>query len=129
MGAKQNRKKRRTTTGVAAPFTVLLSTGALLALSYLWLCGRCETLGRRIKSLEERQAEVHKRVVTEQFKWSNAKSPGNLEQLLQRHRLAMSLPDEGRVMRVRRRGDEFAAEKSPAGQPQFAQHAGTVVND
>jgi hypothetical protein len=124
MSNKVNRKKNRREAFLPAPFALVLAAGGLLALSYLWLGGRCDALGRRIKLLEEQKEDLHRRVVAEQVKWSNAKSPAQIEQLLKRHRLVMSWPDEARVIRIRRPTEEPATSGVPAAARQLAQRSG-----
>ena len=125
MGRKVNRKKNRREAFLPAPFALVLAAGGLLALSYLWMGGRCDALGRRIKLLEEQKEALRRRVVAEQVKWSNAKAPSHIEQLLQRHRLVMSWPDEARVIRIRRPSEEPVSAEAPAAKRQYAQRAGS----
>ncbi|MCX6996740.1 MAG: hypothetical protein NTV49_06565 [Kiritimatiellaeota bacterium] len=125
MGYKVNRKKNRREAFLPAPFALVLAAGGLLALSYLWMGGRCDALGRRIKLLEEQKDDLHRRVVAEQVKWSNAKSPSHIEQLLQRHRLVMSWPDEACVIRIRRPSEEPVSAEVPAAKRQYAQRVGS----
>jgi hypothetical protein len=96
---------------------LLMATGT--ALGYLWLCGRCEDLGRRIKALEQQKVALERRVVNEEYKWSNMTSPQNMEKLLQAHKLEMVWPSEKNVVRIHRT-------ERPQ---QFAQHHGNQVND
>ena len=121
---KVNRRKNRREAFLPAPLALALALGGLLALSYLWLGGRCEALGRRIKQLEEQKDDLHRRVLAEQVKWSNAKSPSQIEQLLQRHRLVMSWPDEARVIRIRRPSEEPVSAEAPVAKRQYALRAG-----
>ena len=80
---KKNRKKDSEGFIFPAPFAAILGAVALVSLGYLWLCGRCEAMGAQIKMLENRKVEAHKRVINEEYKWSNMKSPGNILALLQ----------------------------------------------
>ena len=97
----------------------ILCVATTTALGYLWLCGRCEDLGRRIKALEQQKSALERRVVNEEYKWSNMTSPQNMEKLLQAHKLEMIRPGERSVVRIHR-----------STQPQqFAQHQGNQVTD
>ena len=126
---KKNRKKDSEGFIFPAPFAAILGAVALVSLGYLWLCGRCEAMGARIKMLENKKVEAHKRVINEEYKWSNMKSPGNILALLQRYNLSMNYPDESRVVRLRYRSTESASPRASAERREYVQRAGTVVND
>ncbi|MDZ8117116.1 hypothetical protein [Pontiella agarivorans] len=103
-------KKRKTTkrkmkqNQVQVPFPVLLANVlvlvAVMGLSYMWLCSRCDALGRDIKAKEAELAQAQKRLVNEQDRWSTITSPANLERAIKRHRLKMSMPELNRVVEV-----------------------------
>ena len=99
--SKRNRKKSEARVSVPSPLVGILVTVAMLSLAYLWLCGRCDALGKEITRLEKKVAERHGRRLNEEYKWSNMKSPGNMERLLKKHNLVMTLPNEADVIRVR----------------------------
>ncbi len=127
---KVNRRRGPRGLVFPAPLAVILGFAAVVSLSYLWVCGRCEDLGVQIQKLEGKKAEVHRRVINEEYKWSNMKSPQNIERLMQHFKLAMTWPEEARVARVRGGGLEPEAPvEDAAARPQFAQHTGTIVND
>ena len=122
----KNRKKQAAGFIFPMPFALALTLAAGLALSYLWLCGRCESLGVQIKALEAKKADLHNRVINEEYKWSNLKSPRNIELFLQQHNLVMTWPDESRIVRVR---TAQSAPVADSGRHQFAQNNGAAVND
>jgi hypothetical protein len=97
---KKNMKKNQ----VQVPFPVLLANVlvlvAVLGLSYMWLCSRCDTLGRDIKDKEAELAAAHKRLVSEQERWSSITSPANLERAIRKHQLSMSMPRDSQVIRI-----------------------------
>jgi len=80
----------------------VLITLALFAFSYLYLCGRCDALGKKINQLEKQREELRREIVNEEFKWSNMTSPKKMEELLQKHQLNMIWPSEDSVVRLRR---------------------------
>ena len=47
------------------------------------------------------QRETRRRMINEQDRWSSQLAPANLERALKRHNLAMHLPDEQQIVRVR----------------------------
>lgn len=74
---------------------------AVFGLSYVWLCARCDMLGQNIKQLEQEQRDSRRRLINEQDRWSNQLAPVNFERALGRCKLAMTLPDERQIVRVR----------------------------
>ena len=126
---KKNRKKDSEGFIFPAPFAAILGAVALVSLGYLWFCGRCEALGAQIKMLENRKVEAHKRVINEEYKWSNMKSPGNILAMLHHNNLPMDYPEESRVVRLRYRYSESASMRASAERREYVQRAGTVVND
>jgi hypothetical protein len=126
---KKNRRKDSEGFIFPAPFAAILGAVAMVSLGYLWLCGRCEAMGAQIKMLENKKAEAHKRVINEEYKWSNVKSPGNILALLHRYNLSMNYPDESRVVRLRYRSVEFTSPLISAARREYVQRAGTAVND
>lgn len=126
---KRNRKKDSEGFVFPAPFAGILGAVALVALAYLWICGRCEALGAQIKVLENRKVEAHKRVINEEYKWSNMKSPGNILALLQHYNLSMGYPEESRVVRLRYRSVGSVSSDASAERREYVQRAGTAVND
>ena len=125
---KQNRKQSDEGIKLPPAFAVILGLAAAVSLSYLWFSGRCETLGVQIKKLEEQKIETHKRVLTEEYKWSNMKSPGNIEQILQKHHLVMTWPGPERVVRLRS-NPETLKPAQVVQRREYAQHTGVVMND
>ncbi len=126
---KKNRKKDSDGFIFPAPFAAILGAVAVISLGYLWLCGRCDSLGRQIKSLEEKKVEIHKRVINEEYKWSNMKSPGNILAMLRHNNLTMDYPEESRVVRLRYRSSESASMRASVERREYVQRAGTVVHD
>ncbi len=102
--------KKRQRTGnrkaqVRIPFPVVLANFlvfvAVFGLSYVWLCARCDTLGQDIKKLESVQRDSRRLLNNEKDRWSSQMSPASLDRALKRHKLAMRLPDEQQIVRVR----------------------------
>ena len=100
----KRKKKRMKKNHVRVPFPVVLANilvlVAVLGLSYMWLCSRCDALGREIKRKEAELGEAHRRYVTEQDVWSSMTSPANLERAIRKHKLDMIMPRERQVIRV-----------------------------
>jgi hypothetical protein len=102
---KKRQRSRSRKAQVQIPFPVVLANilvfVAVFGLSYVWLCARCDTLGQEIKRLETVQRNTRRSMINEQDRWSNLLAPANLDRALKRHKLAMRLPDEQQIVRVR----------------------------
>lgn len=125
---KRNRKKNEVRVGFPSPLAAVLCSVAAISFVYLWLCSRCEGLGRDITHLEKEKRAIQGRVLNEECKWSNLKAPRSMEALLKKHRLVMTLPDEAKVVRVRA-ATALAETEAPRSGRQFAQQQGVVMND
>ena len=103
--ATKRKKKKMKKNQVQVPFPVLLANVlvlvAVLGLSYMWLCSRCDALGKEIKGKEADLNVAEKRLVDEQDCWSAITSPNNLKVAIKKHRLEMVMPREAQVVRVR----------------------------
>ena len=101
---KTTKKKQMKKNQVQVPFPVLLANVlvlvAVLGLSYMWLCSRCDALGKEIRVKEAALADAQKRLVNEQDRWSTVTAPANLERAIREHRLDMSMPDNRRTVSV-----------------------------
>jgi len=106
MKKKQKRKNRKAEVRIPFPnmLAMVLVCVAASGLSYIWLCAQCNTLGDEIKRLESARREVRQRAIIEQDRWSNMLAPANFERALTHHGLAMTLPDERQIVRVRAGG-------------------------
>ncbi|NQT91520.1 MAG: hypothetical protein HQ559_02075 [Lentisphaerae bacterium] len=99
--ARKNRKKTRTDGFVfPAPFAGVLVLISTLALAYVWLCGRCETLGEELGALEKKGEELGESFVKEQYKWTRLKSPRNLERRLAALDIQMQWPSREQVVHL-----------------------------
>jgi len=129
MARKKNRKKRSGGFIFPAPLAGILGLAALVSLSYLWFCGRCEAVGAHIKVLEETKTEIHKQVINEEFKLSNMKSPQNIRDLLHRFNLNMTWPEKGQVVRLTKAEEDFRPVEYVENTRQYAHYIGLTRND
>ncbi len=95
---RRNRKKRVDGFIFPGSFAGVLVFASVAALSYLWLCSRCEELGREIKTLETQQVELTKKFLNEEYKWMRLKSPKSIEDSLARCGITMTWPRRDQVM-------------------------------
>lgn len=104
MKKKQKNKSRKAEVRIPFPnvLAMVLVCVAASGLSYVWLCAQCSTLGDEIKRLESVRRDVRQQAIMEQDRWSNMLAPANFERTLKHHGLAMTLPDERQIVRVRR---------------------------
>ena len=98
--SRRNRRKQDTGAALHAPMIAVLVLAAIVFISFLWLGGRCEDLGRRIKAAEKDYESLHRRVLTEDMKWTRMKSPGRVRVYLQKHNLQMDWPKESHIVRI-----------------------------
>jgi hypothetical protein len=107
--ATKRKKKKMKKNQVQVPFPVLLANilvlVAVLGLSYMWLCSRCDALGKDIKMKEKELTAAQKRLVNEQDRWSYITSPANLKRAIKNHQLDMIMPREAQIIRVRYQQD------------------------
>ncbi len=105
MAAKRKKKKKMKKNQVQVPFPVVLANVlvlvAVLGLSYMWLCSRCDALGKEIKKKEAELVAAQKGLVREQDHWSTITAPGNLTQAIKKHRLGMRMPPDSQIVRIR----------------------------
>jgi len=103
---RRNRKKRLHGFVVPAPYAGAVVAGMLLALSYVWLGCRCDSLGKDIKSLEFERTEFKKQLLNEESRWTKMKSPGNLEMALAKRGIIMTWPRQDQVIRLHERVED-----------------------
>jgi len=107
---RRNRKRKKLNSRIfPVPFAGLLVVGVTLALGYVWLCLRCQTLGDELKKLEERREILAREHQQELFKWTRAKAPHQLELALAKHKLAMTWPSSRQVVQLR--ADDLVADR------------------
>ncbi len=95
------RNKKKSQAGVVpAKFAVTLVVLSIISLCYLWLRGRCETLGRDLKDLEVRKAALQRAYLNAEYRWSNFKSPSNIDRALKAQGLVMGWPGKDQVVRL-----------------------------
>jgi hypothetical protein len=121
---RKNRRKHEARVAFPSPIAAVIFVVAVLALMFLWFDGRCESLGGDLGKLEKTLEKLEGRVLNEEYKWTNMKSPRNMERLLVKHKLVMTLPDEDEVIRVRALADVTREEPE-----RYAQKAGAYMND
>ncbi len=98
----KKKKNRKRVDGFVfpVPFAGGLIIIATLALAYVWMGCRCEALGREIKGLEREKTVLYKRYLNEEYRWTQMKSPRNLERVLAKHSMKMVWPRASQVVRL-----------------------------
>ena len=97
-----NRKRKAERSVFPTPLAGVLTLAAFLALGYLWLCGRCDALGRDIQRLEQLHAELRRQVVAEEYRWAQMNTVRRIQAALDRFGIVMERPSERRVIRLSR---------------------------
>jgi hypothetical protein len=100
VGRRVNRKNN----GFIFPksLAAVLAVMGVLALSYLWLCGRCEAMAGELKRLEERRVETRSRRANEEYKWSHLCTLKKVQAQLEAFGCPMALADERCTIRLAR---------------------------
>ncbi len=98
---RRNRKKTVNATVLPVPLAGFVVLAASLALAYVWMVCRCQTLGNELKHLEGRRDGLLKEYQQELSKWTRLKAPQNLERALLRNGIGMTWPSSRQVVRLR----------------------------
>ena len=108
----KKKKNRKRVDGFVfpVPFAGALIVVATLALAYVWMGCRCEALGREIKSLEREKSVLYKKYQNEENRWTQMKSPRNLERVLKRYHISMVWPKPAQIVRLKSE-DVFASRR------------------
>lgn len=123
----RNRKKTKPQGFIfPTPLATILVLVAIICLSYLWLCGRTEALGMKIKRMENEKAKVERRIANEEYKWSIMISPQNLRTSLAKHNLNMAWPEDHQIVHVAN-ASWYLDDSNPAGATQYASRNGDVA--
>ena len=96
--SKRNRKKRVNGSVFPTHLAGVIIFGAMLAIGYIFLCTRCDGLGKEIKVLEKEYAQLNKKFMNEEYKWVSMKAPGNIEEALVRYGIEMTWPRRDQVV-------------------------------
>jgi hypothetical protein len=97
---RRNRKKQVDGFVFPVPFAGLLVIIATLALTYVWMGCRCESLGKEIKALEQEREVLQKKYLTREYTWTQMKSPRNIEKALARFNIKMIWPANNQIVRL-----------------------------
>jgi hypothetical protein len=104
MPKRRKNSRRKKKNQVQVPFPVVLANVlvlvAVLGLSYIWLCSRCEALGREIKKKEAELNAARRRCNNEQMRWEVMTSPSNLRRAIKQAGLDMQMPTDAQVVKV-----------------------------
>jgi len=123
VGKRKTNRKRNPNNPFPTALAGVLSLLGLVAISYLCLCSRCEALAREIKTLEVRHAELQRRKVNEEYKWSNLRSLKRVEEALARFQIPMSWPRQDQVVHIARPVDIGLLPSREGWNRQVARHA------
>ncbi len=99
---RKNKKKRQVNAFVfSVPYAGVVVLITTLALVYVWLGCRCESLGARIVSLEGAKRAVDDQYYNEKCRWARMKSPVNIERALVKNNIVMQVPQKNQVVWLR----------------------------
>lgn len=100
---RRNRKKTLEAHALSGPFVGLAVLAGSLALGYVVMISRSQSLGAELAVLERDRDALVKQHQQEVFKWTRMKAPPNLERALREHGLDMSWPSSRQIVRLRTR--------------------------
>lgn len=104
MAKKRKSSRRKKKNQVQVPFPVVLANVlvlvAVLGLSYMWLCSRCDALGQEIKKKEAELAAARDRCNSEEDRWSRLTSPSNIRRRINELGLEMQMPTESQIVKM-----------------------------
>ncbi len=128
--ARRNRKRRKMAGFIfPAPFAGLMIMISVLALGYVWLGCRCESLGREIKDLEKEKDILTKKYLNEEYQWARLKSPRQIEKALQAHHIIMTWPRSDQIIRVSGNGSRNRAAGTEETLKKYAGPERIVMNE
>ncbi len=97
---RKNRKKMVYAYSKPAPFVGIVVVVVVTALVYSYLVYSCQVLGDDIKRMERQQIDLKNRYVNEEYRWTEAKSPANIDAALKRHNIVMTWPTASQVVHL-----------------------------
>lgn len=101
---RNNRKKRKNDVFMfPAPFAGAVIVVALSAMAYVGLGLQEEALGRELKKLEAKKSALEEQYRIEAYRWTQLKSPANLERELRARGIQMQWPSSGQIIYLSRR--------------------------
>lgn len=99
--APKNKKKKTNGYLIPVPLVVIpIILVAVFALCDLYLKAHAEALGREIKALEARRAELREHFKKAESEWSIVRSPASVENALREHGLMMTWPRRDQIVRI-----------------------------
>lgn len=97
---RRNKKKKLDSFMLPLPLAGVVVLVTAVALAYVWLDCRCETLGREIKALERDKELLKRKCLTEEYKWARMKSPREIDKALQKFHIEMAWPKSDQILRM-----------------------------
>ena len=100
----RNRKRGKRQNGflAPAPFAGAIVFAATVGIVYVWLGCRCQTIGQKIRKLEETRTQLEQQVSAEEYKWAKRRDPRNILRKLDRYGIKMIWPHCTQVVRMGR---------------------------
>ncbi len=96
---------------------VLLLSGVLLGMSYLWLYSQVVQASSAVESHENQLAYLNGRSLTLQSRLETLRSPASITRMLEEREIALADPAPGQVVRIRREEIPAVETVSRAGSP------------
>ena len=97
---RRNRKKSVNGFAFPVPFAGVVVFAVIAALAYVWLEYCADSLGAEMKAMERQKESLQQRLLNEEYKWVQERSPRNIMAALRKHQLAMTWPTSAQVIRL-----------------------------
>lgn len=107
---RRNQKRHLKTIIMPKTGVFYIVTIVIVALAYLISDAKCTQLGQEICKYEQSYKQFDNERIREQNRWSEKKTPENLDRALLNHGLAMGYPTASQIARVDRRGHLIAGQ-------------------
>jgi hypothetical protein len=115
MRRRNRKRKKHNTYLIRVPIAGIIVVGVTVMLGYVWLNQRCDSLGRELKSLENKHESLKRVRQQELFKWTHLKAPERLQAALAEHEIFMNWPSGRQVVQLRKhdvRSDPWAYDRA-----------------
>lgn len=116
------KRRKQAMVRVPRPIVGLIIVAASLAMCYVWLDSRCNSLCREIKDCEDRKAALTRQYLNEEYLWQQLKAPENVHARLLQWRIPMGWPAPNQIVRMSEDEVRMAGRwDMGAGVPRYAQ--------
>ncbi len=125
---KKNRKREVEVPRTVGSIASTLVLAGVIAMAYLYLGNRCNTLGNEMASLEKEYSKLEQTLRVEESRWGRMKSVPGVKAALQHFNLNMDYPEPSRIVHLRElplNPESLINDESP----QYAQLSANIMHE